>query len=67
MAANGGRHFEINTDTKNYKSQFIDQKQAYSYTFDKCDLCFLCKYTFYFMKIVFLEGLIGKKSISTVS
>ena len=47
MAANGGRHFEINTETQNYKSQFIEQKQAYSYSFDKCDLCLLCKYTFY--------------------
>ena len=47
MAANGGRYFEINTDIKNYKSQFIDQKQAYSYTFDNCDLCSLCKHAFY--------------------
>ena len=26
MAANGGRHFEINTNTENYKSQFISQQ-----------------------------------------
>ena len=42
MAANGDGHFEINTETKNYKSQFIDQKQAYTCTFDKCDFSLLC-------------------------
>ena len=39
MAANGGRHFEINIKTENYKTQFISQKHAYTYIFDKCDLC----------------------------
>ena len=43
MAANGGRHFEINIKLKNCKTQFISTKHAYSYTFDKCDLCLLFK------------------------
>ena len=38
MAANGGRHFEINIKTENYKTQFISQKHANSCTFDKCDV-----------------------------
>ena len=42
MAASGGRHFEINIKTENYKTQFISQKQANSSTFDKCDVSFLC-------------------------
>ena len=42
MAANGGHHFEINIKTENYKSQFISQTDAYTYTFDKCDLSLLC-------------------------
>ena len=57
MAANGGRHFEINIKTENYKAQLISQKHANSCTFDKCDvsifmhLIILCGY---FMKIVLL-------------
>ena len=43
MAANGGRHFEINIKVKSYQTQFITEKHAYSYTFDKCDLCLLCE------------------------
>ena len=42
MAANGGRHFEINIKTENYESKFISQTDAYAYTFDKCDLFLLC-------------------------
>ena len=42
MAANGGRHFEINIKTENYKTQFISQKHANSCTFDKYDVSFLC-------------------------
>ena len=38
MAANGGRHFEINIKTENYKTQFISQRHANSCTFDKCDI-----------------------------
>ena len=37
MAANGGRHFQIYIKTENYQTQFISQKHAYSYTFDKCN------------------------------
>ena len=37
-AANGGHHFEIRIKTENYKTQFISQKHAYSYTFGKYDL-----------------------------
>ena len=40
MAANGGRHFEINIKTENYKTQFISQKHANSCTFDKYDVSF---------------------------
>ena len=29
MAANGGRHFEINIKTENYKTQFISQTHAH--------------------------------------
>ena len=47
MAANGGRHFEINMKVQNYESQFISQKHAYACTFDKYNLCLLCKYSFY--------------------
>ena len=43
MAANGGRHFEIRIKTENYKTQYISQKHAYSYTFDKYDLSLLFK------------------------
>ena len=35
MAANGGRHFEINIKTENYKTQFITQKHAFTKIFDK--------------------------------
>ena len=42
MAASGGRHFEINIKTENYKSQFISQTDAYTNTFDKFDLSLLC-------------------------
>ena len=63
MAANGGRHSEINIKTENYKTQFISQKHANSCTFDKYDVTFtqliiLCGY---FMNIVLLEDIIGKK------
>ena len=69
MAANGGRHFEINIKTENYKTQFISQNHANSCTFDKCGVNFmqliiLCGY---FMNIVLAEGIIGKKSIFSVS
>ena len=47
MAANGGRHFEINMKVENYETQFIFQKHAYTYTFDNCNLCLLCRYSFY--------------------
>ena len=46
MAANGGHHFEMTIKTENYKSQVISQTDAYTYTFDKCDLCLLCKQSF---------------------
>ena len=46
MAANGGRHFEINVKTKNYKTQFIYQKHANSCTFGKCDVSFYATYNF---------------------
>ena len=64
MAANGGGHFEINIKTENCKTQFIFQKHANSCTFDKYDVNFmqliiLCGY---FMNIVLVEGIIGKKS-----
>ena len=39
MAAIGDRHFEISLKSENYKTQFVSQKHAYKYTFDKCDLC----------------------------
>ena len=32
MAANGGRHFEINMKVHNYETQFISQKHAYTCT-----------------------------------
>ena len=69
MAASGGRHFEINIKTENYETQFISRKLANSCTFDKYDVNFmqliiLCDY---FMNIVLVEGIIGKKSISSVS
>ena len=41
MAANGGRHFEINIKTQNYESQFVSQTAAYTNTFDNCDLTLL--------------------------
>ena len=41
MAANEGRHFEINSKTENNEALFISQKHAYTYFFDKCDLCLL--------------------------
>ena len=40
MAVNGGRHFEINIKNVNYRTQFISQKHAFSYTLNKCDLCY---------------------------
>ena len=43
MAANGGRHFEINTCAENYKTQLIFQNHADTYTFDKCDVRLLYK------------------------
>ena len=57
MAANGGRHFEINVKVQNYETQFISQKHAYTCTFDNCNLCLLCKYSFYgvISEIVFLS------------
>ena len=63
MAANGGRHFEINIKTENDKTQFISRKHANSCTFDKYDVHFmqliiLCGY---FMNIVLVEGIIEKK------
>ena len=66
MAANGGRHFEINIKTENYKTQFISQKHANSCTFDIYDVNFmqliiLCGY---FMNIVLVEGSIEKKKIN---
>ena len=70
MAANGGRHFEINIKTENYKTQFISQKHANSCTFDKYDVNFFMQLIIlygYFMNIVLLQGIIGKKSISSVS
>ena len=42
MVANGGRHFEINIKTENYKSQFISRIDSYTNMFDKCDLSLLC-------------------------
>ena len=39
MAAKGGRHFEMDIKTENFQTQLISQKHAYSYTFDKYDLC----------------------------
>ena len=42
MAANEGRHFEINIKTENYKTQSISQKYVYWYTFDKRDLSLSC-------------------------
>ena len=47
MAAKGGRHFEINIRAEIYETQFISQKHAYTYTFDNCNLCLLCRYSFY--------------------
>ena len=47
MAANGGCHFEINMKVQNYETQFISQKHAYTCTFDNCNLCLLCKQSFY--------------------
>ena len=47
MAANEGCHFEINMKTENDITQFISQKIAYTYTNNKCDLCLLCKQSFY--------------------
>ena len=68
MVANGGRHFEINNKLKNYQAKFSSQKHAYSYTFDKCDLCYANSH---FMELFYefctLLGNIGKKSISIVS
>ena len=29
----------VNIKTENYKTQFISQKQAHTYIFDKYDLC----------------------------
>ena len=43
MAANGGRHFEINMKVQNYETQYISQKHSYTCTFDNCNLCLLCK------------------------
>ena len=43
IAANGGRHFEINMKVQNYETQFISQKRAYTCTFDNYNLCVLCK------------------------
>ena len=36
MAANGGRHFKINIKTRKHKTQFISQKHARTYSYDKC-------------------------------
>ena len=47
MAANRGRYFENNMKVGNYETQFIFQKHAYTYTFDNCNLCLLCRYSFY--------------------
>ena len=47
MVANGGCHFEINIESESYKTQFIHQKHAYSYTNDKCDLCLLVSCLFH--------------------
>ena len=46
MAANGGRHFEINMKVENYETLFISQKHAYTYTFDNCNLRLFCRYSF---------------------
>ena len=43
MAANCGRHFEIEIKTENFQIQFIPQKHACIYAFDMYDLCLLCK------------------------
>ena len=45
MAANEGQNIEINIKTKNYLTRFNSQKHAY--TIYKCDLCLLCKQSFY--------------------
>ena len=49
MAANGGRHFEINIKTENYKTKLISQKHANSCTLDKCNVSF-------FMQLIILWG-----------
>ena len=67
MAANGGHHFEINTWTKNYKTQFISKNHAHIYTFDKGDLCLLCKYSIYrviLWILYFYKALLEKKKIN---
>ena len=46
MAAGGGRRFEINNKSENYKTQTISQKHAYTDTHLKMQ-SLLCKYSFY--------------------
>ena len=69
MAANEGRHFEINIKLKNYQTQFISQKHAYSYTFDKCDLCYYANNHFMelFYELCAFIRHYWKKSISNVN
>ena len=46
MAANWGHHFEI-IKAEIYETQFISQKNVYTYTSDNCNLCLLYRYSFY--------------------
>ena len=64
MAVNGGRHFKINIKIKNYETQFIFQKHAYTYSFDNCNLCLLCKQSFYgvILGIVFFSYVLLAKN-----
>ena len=67
MTANGGCHFEINIKLKNYQTKLF-LKSMHSHThFTNVFIKQIIILWGYFMNFVHLLGIIGKKSISTVS